>query len=63
MRKEIEINGCIEVPPEMTMEEFWDAFLPLIESKGWTFGGGAREIIDGYHIMPDGTRGGCVSDE
>lgn len=57
MRKEIEISGCIEIPTEMTMDEFWDAFLPLIESKGWTFGGGAREINDGYYINADGTRG------
>lgn len=63
MRKEIEISGCIEIPPEMTMDEFWDAFLPLIESKGWTFGGGAREIIDGYYINSDGTRGKRVSED
>ncbi len=63
MRKEIEISGCIEIPPEMTMDEFWDAFLPLIESEGWTFGGGAREIVDGYYINPDGTRGKSVSED
>lgn len=56
MRKEIEITGCIEVQSEMTMEQFWDTFLPLIESKGWTFGG-ANEIVDGYYMNPDGTRG------
>ena len=48
MRKEIEINGCIEIPPEMTMDEFFDAFIDWIESKGWYFGGGFREIVDGY---------------
>ena len=63
MRKEIEICGCIEIPPEMTMDEFWDAFLPLIESKGWTFGGGAREIIDGYYMNPDGTRGKHITED
>ena len=61
MRKEIEISGCIEIPPEMTMDEFWDAFLSLIESKGWTFGGGGREIIDGYYINPDGTHSKAVT--
>ena len=30
MRKEIEINGCIEIPPEMTMDAFTEAFLELI---------------------------------
>jgi len=63
MRKEMEIHGCIEVPPEMTMDEFWDTFLPLIESKGWYFGGGAEEIIDGYYRNPDGTRGKHVLDD
>ena len=24
MRKEIEINGCIEIPPEMSSDEFYD---------------------------------------
>lgn len=56
MHKEIQISGCIEIPPEMTMEEIWDVFLTLIESKGWTFGGG-REIIDGHYINADGTHG------
>ena len=57
MRKEIEINGCIEIPPETTMDEFTDAFLGLIESKGWYFGGGFNEIVDGYYINPNGSKG------
>lgn len=60
MRKEMEINGCIEIPPEMTMDDFTDAFLELIESKGWYFGGGFNEIVDGYYINPDGTKGKSV---
>ena len=63
MRKEIEINGCIEIPPEMTTDEFTDAFIEWIESKGWYFGGGFREIADGYYILPDGSKGKSVSDE
>ena len=61
MRKEIEINGCIEIPPEMTIDEFYDAFIGFIESKGWFFGGGFQEIIDGYYILPDGTKGKHVN--
>lgn len=57
MRKEIEINGCVEIPPEMTMDEFYDEFLNFIESKGWYFGGGFKEIIDGYYMNLDGTKG------
>lgn len=63
MRKEIEINGCIEIPPEMTMDKFCDAFIELIESKGWYFGGGFREIVDGYYMNPDGTRGKSVLED
>ena len=63
MRKEIEINGCIEIPPEMTMDVFTDAFIEWVESKGWFFGGGFREIADGYYILPDGSKGNSVSDK
>ena len=63
MRKEMEITGCIEIPPEMTLDEFTDTFIEWIESKGWYFGGGFREIIDGYYILPDGSKEKSVSDE
>ena len=63
MRKEFEINGCIEVPPEMSADEFWNAFIELLESKGWFFGGGFKEIADGYYVNPDGTKGKHILDE
>ena len=63
MRKEIEINGCIEIPPEMTLDEFENGFIKWVESKGWFFGGGFREIADGYYILPDGSKGKSVSVE
>lgn len=63
MRKEIEINGCIEIPPEMTMDEFEDAFLALIESKGWYFGGGFNEIVDGCYTNLDGSKGKHVLED
>ena len=63
MRKEIEINGCIEIPSEMTSDEFTDTFIEWIESKGWYFSGGFREIADGYYILPDGSKGKSVSDK
>jgi hypothetical protein len=44
MRKEFEINGCIEVQPEITEDEFWSIFIDFVESKGWSFGGGISEI-------------------
>ncbi len=44
--KLIEVSGGMEIPDEMTIDEFTDIFLELIESKGWYFGGGFSEIID-----------------
>ena len=52
MRKEIEINGCIEIPPEISCDEFYDIFIAFIESQGWYFGGGMTEIVD---MIPDGS--------
>lgn len=60
MRKEFEIHGCIEIPPEMTEEEFWNRFIRFVEKNGWSFGGGISEIRDGWHILPDGSRGSHV---
>lgn len=52
MSKEIEITGCIEVPDELAPDEVMDAFIEFIESKGWYFGGGCREIIDKKDVPP-----------
>ena len=62
MRKEIEINGCIEIPPGLSMDEFWHIFIDFVEANKWSFGGGMKEIIDGYYINPDGTKGRYVLD-
>ncbi len=51
-----EINGCVEVPPEVTENEFFDVFIEFVESKGWRFGGGIREIQDGFYINPDDSK-------
>ncbi len=62
VRREMEINGCIEVPPEITIEAFSRDFLEWLEAKGWFFGGGICEIIDGCYINPDGTKKKPVSE-
>ncbi len=62
MEKEFEINGCIEVSPEVTEDEFWEKFIDFVEANGWYFGGGIKEIQDGYYVMPDGSRGSSVQD-
>ena len=60
MRKEFELNGCIEVPSEIAEEGFLNKFLDFVGSNGWYFGGGIKEIRDGYYILPDGSRGSRV---
>ncbi|MEA4987704.1 MAG: hypothetical protein VB095_06565 [Anaerovorax sp.] len=63
MRKEFEFEGCVEVPAELSEDEFMDKFIEFIEVNGWSFGGGINTIIDGFYINPDGTRGKYVLDE
>jgi hypothetical protein len=62
-RKEIEIQGCIEVPPDTAMDEFIDLFLAWVDPKGLSFGGGFREIIDGHYVNRDGFPGTHISEE
>ena len=50
MRKEIEIQGCIEIPPETSQDEVIDKFIAFIEANGWHFGGGFRTVIDGEYL-------------
>ncbi len=63
IRKEFEFQGCVEVPTELSEDEFWDKFIGFIEENGWSFGGGINTIIDGFYINPDGTKGKYVLDE
>ena len=63
MTKEIEINGCIEIPPELSYDDFWKIFIDFVEANNWAFGGGMKEIVDGYYIMPDGTKGSLVGED
>lgn len=52
--KEIEIGGCITVPGDITKDAVIDAFIDWVESNGWRFGGGFREIVDGYYVDDKG---------
>lgn len=56
-RKEFEVQGCVEVPMELSEDQFLDRFLMFIEENCWSFGGGVRTIVDGYYINEDGTPG------
>ena len=63
MTKEIEIQGCITIPKDVSMDEVIDKFIAFIEKNEWSFGGGYRTIIDGYYMNADGTKEKCVLDE
>ena len=63
MIKEIEIQGCVTVPEEVSMDEFIDEFIAFIEKNEWSFGGGYKTIIDGYYMNGDGKRGKSILDE
>ena len=52
--KEIEIGGCITVPKDISADAVIDAFIDWVESNGWYFGGGFREIVDGYYVDAKG---------
>ena len=62
MIKEIESQGCVTVPEEVSMDDFIDKFIAFIEENEWSFGGGYRTIVDGYYINDDGTKGEYVLD-
>lgn len=46
MTKGFDIIGSFEVPIGLSEEEFIEAIVDFAESKGWLFGGGAREFYD-----------------
>ena len=63
MRKEFEIQGCVEVPLEFSEEEFWNIFIGFIEANKWSFGGGINAIVDRFHIKEYGRKGKSVLHE
>ena len=63
MTKEIEIQGCITIPKDVSMDEVIDKFIAFIEKNEWSFGGGYKTISDGYYMNGDGTRGKSILDE
>jgi len=63
LEKEFEINGCVSVPKEVSYDSFYDKFIEFIELNNWSFGGGINQIVDGYYINSDGTKGKHVFDD
>lgn len=50
MIKEIEIQGCVTVPEDVSIDDFIDKFITFIEENNWSFGGGYRAIVDGRYV-------------
>jgi len=42
----VEINGVAEIHPNVSFDQFTDMFIGFIESHGWFFGGGYKDITD-----------------
>jgi (p)ppGpp synthase/HD superfamily hydrolase len=42
--KEIEINGCVSVNENCSVDEFSNKFIDFIENNYWSFGGGFKEF-------------------
>lgn len=64
MTREIEISGCVSpVPDNMTLDDFIDLFIAFVESNDLCFGGGLREIVDGYYLDENGNKGRHVMDD
>lgn len=45
-RKVFEIQGCVSTAPNVSHDEFLDAFIEFVESKGWYFGGGTKDMTE-----------------
>ena len=48
--KDIEINGCITIPTNITHDEFLKKFIDFIEENNWCFGGGTKVLINGEYV-------------
>ena len=48
MTHEIEIDGCLNVPTTVSLNDVVDEFLAFIENRGWYFGGGFNELKDAH---------------
>lgn len=50
--KVVKIEGCFEIPKDVTLEDFNDAFISWVESQGCFFGGG---LVEESEVTDNGT--------
>lgn len=48
MSHEIEMEGCLTVSDNISLDDAVDEFLAFIENHGWYFGGGFNEFKDDH---------------
>lgn len=53
MTHEIEIDGCLNVPTTVSLNDVVDEFLAFIENRGWYFGGVFNEFKDDHYESID----------
>ena len=53
MTHEIEIDGCLNVPTTVSLDDVVDEFLAFIENRGWYSGGGFNEFKDDHYESID----------
>ena len=56
MKKEMQIDGCVELPENMTFDEFYTLFIRFIEQNGCFFGGGLKNIVNGFYVDDNGNK-------
>ena len=42
----ISIEGCVEIQPFISHDEFLERFIRFVEQQGWFFGGGTKDVTD-----------------
>lgn len=53
MTHEIEMDGCLNVPTTVSLNDVVDEFLAFIENHGWYFGGSFNELKDDHYESVD----------
>ena len=53
----IEINGVVEMPPCISLDQFVDMFIRFVEAHGWFFGGGYKDVTDEEYSKSESCEG------
>lgn len=48
---EVELRVCVSADEgQLLVDDFLTKFIDFVEENGWSYGGGSRQIIDGYYV-------------